>query len=83
LKEDVKTIAGVHALYVNKDLSEELVYQITKILWQNPEMKKIFKEGVQSKFGLNIRNALSGKGEIPVHPGALRYYKEVGLPTVK
>lgn len=83
LKENVKTIAGVHALYVHKDLSEELVYRITKILWENPEMRKIFKEGVPSEFGLNIKNALLGKGEIPVHMGALRYYKEVGLPIEK
>ncbi len=56
-------------------LSDELVYRVTKLWW---ERIKEIKE-VAPVFGAaEVRIAMEG-ATIPFHPGALRYYKEVGV----
>lgn len=71
----VKTFAGSNALFARDDLPEEKVYQITKAFWSNlAEVRKdpAFKELTQDF-------AYSEKMKVPYHPGALRYFKEIGL----
>ena len=59
----------------NADLPEEIVYRVTKVLWQGvPEWGKT----VASIRASNEKNALLGN-QIEVHPGAEKYYKEIGL----
>jgi uncharacterized protein len=56
-------------------LSDELVYRVTKLWW---ERIKEVKE-VAPTFGeADVRIAME-HATIPFHPGALRYYKEVGV----
>lgn len=59
----------------NADLSEELVYRTTKALWKGVPK---WGETVASLRETNINDALMGN-QIQIHPGAERYYKEVGL----
>jgi TRAP-type uncharacterized transport system substrate-binding protein len=49
---------------------------MTKAIWQN--QKEILKTVGPFFSPFQIKNALVG-ANIPVHPGALKYYKEVGL----
>lgn len=61
-------------LIVNKDVDEELVYQMTKLLYEN--FDNLIE--VQSDLrGFDPENAANA--EIPLHPGAERYYREIGL----
>ena len=63
-------------LVVPANADEKLVYEITKTLFEKKEeLVKVHKD---AGF-LELSNQLSGASPIPFHPGAEKYYKEVGL----
>ena len=69
---------SVNALWIaNETVDEELVYQITKALW-NENSRKLLDEGHQKGKRIQLSTALKGIS-IPLHLGAKRFYKEVGL----
>jgi len=73
--EPVETVAVQAILPARKELSEEVVYTITKALFQNHEaLGNAHHKGKSVK----ISQALDGIS-VPVHPGAVKFYKEVGL----
>jgi hypothetical protein len=77
---DVKTPAVSALLVVSSDLDEELVYGITKALW-NKNTRKLLDNGhAKGKF-ITLETALDGIEAlgVPLHPGAERYYREVGM----
>ncbi|BHH86064.1 TAXI family TRAP transporter solute-binding subunit [Desulforhopalus sp. 52FAK] len=75
LKEAVTTIAQPNFLAVRSDISEETVYQITKTIYENlPFLNAIHK----ATKAMSKEKALAGL-PMPLHPGALRYYQEIGL----
>jgi TRAP transporter TAXI family solute receptor len=71
---DVKTMSLLVGTYTTADLPEDVAYKITKAFWENrevwekshPAMKLVKMEGL---------NQLIAK----VHPGAVRYYGEIGF----
>lgn len=66
---------GVSATYIiSNSLSEEVVYNITKAIW---ESKGSIGHSVEST--MNTDYAFVTIGNVPVHPGAAKYYKELGL----
>jgi TRAP transporter TAXI family solute receptor len=68
---------AVGAQWVTSDkINEELVYQITQALYSSPAQKALANGHAKGKF-ITLGNAVQGAG-LPFHPGALRYYKEVG-----
>ena len=68
---------GVTATYiVANDMDEDAVYKMTKALWEKKD--EIVKGHAVAK-GMDIKNALVTIGNVPVHPGAEKYYKEVGI----
>lgn len=72
---DVETIASPIVLYVDESASEEEVYEFTKIFWDNLELLHEEFPGSQS---LTRDLALEGI-DIPIHPGAEKYFKEEGI----
>ncbi len=56
---------------------ETLIYNITKALW-NKETRKLLDVGHAKGKTITMETALNGVG-VPLHPGAKRFYKEVGL----
>ena len=60
---------------VRADLDDETVYQITKVFWDN--LDPVTSEAPWAK-ALNIPYAVAKRGKIELHPGARRYYKEIG-----
>ena len=71
---EVGMAGGGNSLFVRQDLSEDLVYRITKILMEN--MDELAKVHPEVK---NIKRETAGNTPVPLHPGAARYYKEQGL----
>lgn len=61
---------------VAESVSEETVYQITRSLW-HPSTRQLLDKGHPKGQLIVIENALEGLG-VPLHPGAERYYREVG-----
>ena len=60
---------------VRGDLDEETVYQLTKTFWDN--IDQVTSDAPWAK-ALDIKFAASKRGLMELHPGAVRYYKEVG-----
>jgi len=60
---------------VRGDIDEETVYQITKAFWDN--IDSVTSEAPWAK-ALDINFAASQRGLMQLHPGAARYYREVG-----
>ncbi|MDR1921140.1 MAG: TAXI family TRAP transporter solute-binding subunit [Candidatus Adiutrix sp.] len=73
--EDVKTFGPRATLLTNAALSDEVAYEITKAVFANlDEFKKLHP----ALGGLTPENMLEGNSA-PFHPGAVKYFKEVGL----
>ena len=75
LAETVPTVAVQAMLVVRDDLSEEVVYDITKAIFENLDQVSHAKAKL-----INAENALNGVG-IDVHPGAQKYFDEKGVST--
>lgn len=74
---EVKTVAvGAQWLTSAKE-SEELIYNITKALW-NDQSRILFDKGHAKGKVVTKESALDGIG-IPLHDGAKKFYKEAGL----
>ncbi|WP_417728741.1 TAXI family TRAP transporter solute-binding subunit [Roseovarius sp.] len=63
--------------YTSADEDAELIYQITKALW-NDNSRKLLDVGHAKGVTITLESALSGVG-VPLHEGAERFYKEAGL----
>ncbi len=80
--ETYKGVAAVNTLavgaqWVTSDKADtETVYQITKALF-NDATQKTLQSGHAKGKSITLKNAVLGVG-IPYHPGAERFYKEVG-----
>lgn len=74
IKSEVKTVAVKAMLVVTKDLDEDLVYEMTKAIYDNTD--KITH--AKGKF-ITAETALEGLGDMEVHPGAAKYFKEKGV----
>ena len=74
---DVKTLSVGAQWITSADQPEELVYGITKALWNDQTRVQLDAGHAKGKMILK-ENALNGVG-IPLHPGAEKFYKEAGL----
>ena len=73
--EDVQTVAQPNFLATTSDLPEEDVYQITKTIYENLGFLNAIHAATKA---MGIDKAIAGL-PVPLHPGAARYYKEVGI----
>lgn len=74
---DTETIAVAAQWVTSAKQPEELVYNITKALW-NENTRKALDAGHAKGKLIVQENATSSLG-IPLHPGAEKFYREVGL----
>lgn len=75
LDTDVNTIAQPNFLATSADVSEENVYMITKAIYENLAFLKAIHPATEV---MSIEAAIAGL-TLPLHPGAQRYYEEVGV----
>jgi TRAP transporter TAXI family solute receptor len=71
---DVKTVAVNATLVVGSEVSEKVVYNITKALFDN--QADLATAHAKGKL-LSLETAVKGIS-VPFHPGAEKYFKEVG-----
>lgn len=75
---DVVATVGVGAeLMVRADRDPAQVYQVTRTLWHD-RTKALLTEGHPKGAGIIVENAVSSVS-VPLHPGAERYYREIGM----
>ena len=73
--KDVPTAAVVNYLVTSSAVSDDLAYQMTKLIFDSlPELANAHAAGKEIK----LDKATDGS-PVPLHPGAIRYYKEKGL----
>ena len=73
----VNTVAVGAQWFTSAKEDTNLIYKITKALW-NKESRKLMDVGHAKGKTITPDTALSGVG-VPLHPGAEKFYKEVGL----
>lgn len=72
---DVETAAVVNYLVTSSAVSDDLAYQMTKQIFENlPELVNAHVAGK----GIKLEAAAAGS-PAPLHPGAMRYFKEKGV----
>ncbi|WP_197019149.1 TAXI family TRAP transporter solute-binding subunit [Thioalkalivibrio sp. HK1] len=77
---DVDTVAVSGIMVTSIDQPEELIYGITKAMWSDTARKLLDNGHAKGKV-ITLETALDGIEGIgvPLHPGAERFYKEVGM----
>lgn len=72
---DVPTLAVMNFLVTHAGVPEETVYQMTKQMFESlPQLVAAHK----AASAIQAKTANDGM-PVPLHPGAMRYYKEMGL----
>lgn len=74
-ENDINTIAQPNFLAVNASVDEEHVYLLTKTMYENLGFLTAIHPATKA---MAVEKAMAGL-PVPLHPGAARYYKEVGL----
>lgn len=74
MDEDYHTLMTYNIIFCHKDLDDELVYQLTKATLENLEEWKLSSDSVKYVKAENIL-----KCAVPLHPGAIKYYNEIGI----
>ncbi len=73
---DINTVTVRNIMLVRKDLPDEVVYDLTKGIFENIEDIKA-SHATAAKH-ISLENSHIGVG-IPFHPGAIKYYEEQGI----
>jgi len=74
-EKDINTIAQPNFLAVRADVDEDAVYQITKTTYENLPFLNAIHSATKA---MAIEKAIAGL-PMPLHPGAAKYYQEVGV----
>lgn len=70
----VKTYAGPNIITVTAEIPENTVYQMTKTAFEHKKDLVAISSNMQNMTPEGAKNIM-----IPLHPGALKYYKEIGV----
>ncbi|AVI61268.1 TAXI family TRAP transporter solute-binding subunit [Halomonas sp. GFAJ-1] len=74
MDEAVQTIGIPNVLVVNADMDEELAYQLTQLLFENTdELIAVHPAANDTTVEFTMNST-----PVPLHPGAIRYFEEVG-----
>lgn len=73
---DVKTVTVRNIMIVREELPEEVVYEITKGIFENIDSIKASHNTADKH--ISLENSQIGV-DLPFHPGAEKYYKEMGI----
>ncbi|MCF7934803.1 MAG: TAXI family TRAP transporter solute-binding subunit [Synergistales bacterium] len=73
--DEAQTVSVMAMMVCRAGLSEEVVYEFTKAMWDNIE--DIYDVHAKAKQ-LTLESAFQGIS-VPIHPGAAKYYEEQGM----
>lgn len=72
---EIETVSMYALWLTTKDANDELIYNVTKALWN--EQSRLLLDSFPLGKEINLDSSLNGIG-IPLHEGAKKYYNEVG-----
>jgi TRAP transporter TAXI family solute receptor len=71
----IETVASYAVLYARNDVPEDVVYTVIKTIMENHDQLVTY----HSSFNDTVPDvAMQGHGPVPMHPGAARYFEEIG-----
>ncbi len=73
--KSVKTVSMLATFITNEKTPDDVVYAVTKEIFENLEEFKTLHPALASLTPKSMLEGLTA----PIHPGALKYYKEAGL----
>jgi TRAP transporter TAXI family solute receptor len=74
--DDVPTIGAQAVLVVSSDQPDELSYAVVKAVIENFADFRLLHPALST---LEIKDMVPNEAVMPIHPGALNYYREAGL----
>jgi uncharacterized protein len=75
--EDIQTLAVMAIWAVDSEIDDDIIYEVTKALFDEENLVRVHQAHLKAA-SITLEKALDGIS-IPLHPGAERFYKEVGL----
>ncbi len=75
--KEVETLTVAAQWITREDVSDDTVYGILQALWRS-DARRLLDRGHAKGRVIRLESALEGVG-IPLHEGALRFYREVGV----
>ena len=83
IKEDAEQIGVVNVIVTYDHVVEEIVYEMAKLMAENldalPKLNPLFKTTASLFEPLRTKGAAAFEfAGVPLHPGALRAYQELG-----
>jgi len=76
-KSGIETLGVAAQFIINSGVDDELAYNITSMLWSDAT-RELLGQGHPKGDDVRLESAMTGMN-IPLHPGAKRFYKEQGL----
>lgn len=74
--DDIPTIGTLAVLVTSRDQSDELAYAVVKAVFENfADFRRLHPALAE----LNIEDMVPSQAVMPIHRGALRYFREAGL----
>jgi hypothetical protein len=73
-EKDVKTFSSPNILAAHEKVSNEAAYMMTKTLFENKKDLVVISARMAAMDAAKIKDI-----RIPLHPGAAKYYKEIGI----
>ena len=73
---DIQTSAIKMVMFTRADMPEDTVYQLTKTFWEHIDE---LGQSQKNLKGLKPADAVKDIANLPLHPGAEKYYKEIGV----
>ena len=74
--EEVVTTGVTITICIDKSVPDDVVYQLAKVMYENIDSIKNVHNALRD---LTVESAVENLAGIEIHPGAAKYYKEVGV----
>lgn len=75
--EDINSVAAYTIISCQAGLDEELVYGLTRVIWEYKDEAASVSSEIANYTTLDAVSTIANAA--PLHPGAERYYREIGL----
>jgi len=79
IDNDTPSFSLANGMVISKDVPEDMVYSMTKAIFENLDKLK----SVHPAFGKVTKSTVLNGFGAPLHPGALKYYREIGVPGIE
>ncbi|MDD4159652.1 MAG: TAXI family TRAP transporter solute-binding subunit [Synergistaceae bacterium] len=73
-KKDIKTFSSPNILAIDQKVDEKTAYLMTKALFENKKALVVISARMSAMNPASVKDI-----RIPLHPGAVKYYKEIGI----